>query len=314
MASTTLYPGFRFHPTDVELIAYYLKRKVLGRKLCVEAISEINIYKFSPWDLPDKSCIKSKDLEWYFFCPTERKYAKGGRINRSAENGYWKPSGKDRSINYKGRIVGMVKTLIFHQGHPPHGQRTDWVMHEYRMQDQQLADSGVVQDAFVLCKLFQKDGPGPRNSAQYGATFEEEEWDDETFACGETFPFGCSFVATAGATQLLATTSTSELTNISGPDVSSIWPGQDRPSEPKQGVGNSLMEDIDIESLWASFMEEDIPPVQSDGHENLNDNNIDNPASDVAFAENDTHRGLPDLYIWPPLDGGFFSLAEMQPI
>ena len=31
----------------------------------------------------------------------------------------------------------------------------------------------------MLCIVFQKDGPGPRNGAQYGAPFREEEWDDD---------------------------------------------------------------------------------------------------------------------------------------
>lgn len=52
MVRTLLPPGFRFHPTDVELVMYYLKRKVMGKKLHFEAITELNIYKFSPWDLP----------------------------------------------------------------------------------------------------------------------------------------------------------------------------------------------------------------------------------------------------------------------
>nr|XP_016459506.1 PREDICTED: NAC domain-containing protein 82-like [Nicotiana tabacum]XP_016459507.1 PREDICTED: NAC domain-containing protein 82-like [Nicotiana tabacum] len=174
-----LPPGFRFHPTDVELIMYYLKRKIMGKQLHFEAITELNIYKFSPWDLPDKCCYKSKDLEWYFFCPRERKYASGARMNRATETGYWKTTGKDRSITYDEKIVGSVKTLVFHQGHPPRGQRTDWVIHEYKFEDKGLADAGFAQDSYVLCKVFQKSGPGPKNGAQYGAPFKEADWEDD---------------------------------------------------------------------------------------------------------------------------------------
>lgn len=52
MARLPRPPGFRFHPTDVELIMYYLKRKVMGKKLVFDALTELNIYKFAPWDLP----------------------------------------------------------------------------------------------------------------------------------------------------------------------------------------------------------------------------------------------------------------------
>lgn len=52
MAISSLIPGFRFHPTDAELAMYYLKRKILGKKIVVNAVAEVNIYDFSPWDLP----------------------------------------------------------------------------------------------------------------------------------------------------------------------------------------------------------------------------------------------------------------------
>lgn len=48
-------PGFRFHPTDEELVSYYLKRKVHGKPIRFNAISEIDVYKSEPWDLPGKS-------------------------------------------------------------------------------------------------------------------------------------------------------------------------------------------------------------------------------------------------------------------
>ncbi|KAL5752123.1 hypothetical protein ACOSQ2_022630 [Xanthoceras sorbifolium] len=179
MAKTSLPPGFRFHPTDVELVKYYLKRKVMGKKLCFEAIAEVDIYKHAPWDLPDKSCMRTRDLKWYFFCPREKKYANGARMNRATEFGYWKTTGKDRPVHYNNEVVGMIKTLVFHQGKAPRGDRTDWVMHEYRIEEKALADRGVVQDAYVLCIVFRKDGPGPRNGAQYGAPFREEDWIDD---------------------------------------------------------------------------------------------------------------------------------------
>ncbi|XP_020413005.1 uncharacterized protein LOC109947437 [Prunus persica] len=44
--------GFRFRPTDEELVNYYLKNKVQGTDLHAEGIiDEIDILKFEPWDL-----------------------------------------------------------------------------------------------------------------------------------------------------------------------------------------------------------------------------------------------------------------------
>ena len=52
MENIFLPPGFRFHPTDVELLNYYLKRKVIGAPSHLKVISELDLYKYSPWDLP----------------------------------------------------------------------------------------------------------------------------------------------------------------------------------------------------------------------------------------------------------------------
>ncbi|KAE9608693.1 hypothetical protein Lal_00020799 [Lupinus albus] len=174
-----MIPGFRFHPTDVELVKYFLKRKLLGKKFPFDVIAEVEIYKYAPWDLPDKSLLKTGDIEWYFFCSRGKKYASGARMNRATEVGYWKTTGKDRLIEHRNEVVGMIKTLIFHTGRAPKGNRTDWVMHEFRLEDKELADKGIPQDSYVICKVFQKEGPGPRNGAQYGRPFNEEDWDEE---------------------------------------------------------------------------------------------------------------------------------------
>ncbi|KAK0596850.1 hypothetical protein LWI29_019640 [Acer saccharum] len=54
MAPMSLPPGFRFHPTDEELVAYYLDRKITGRTIELEIIPEVDLYKYEPWDLPAK--------------------------------------------------------------------------------------------------------------------------------------------------------------------------------------------------------------------------------------------------------------------
>lgn len=49
-----VFPGFRFHPTDQELVGFYLKRKVERKSFSIDIIKEIDIYKYDPWDLPSK--------------------------------------------------------------------------------------------------------------------------------------------------------------------------------------------------------------------------------------------------------------------
>ncbi|XP_024540945.1 protein CUP-SHAPED COTYLEDON 2 [Selaginella moellendorffii] len=128
-----LPPGFRFHPTDEELV-YYLTRKVLFSSFRISAIAEVDLNKCEPWDLPTKASMGEK--EWYFYTLRDRKYPTGMRTNRATEAGYWKATGKDRNINSSRTscLVGMKKTLVFYRGRAPKGLKSNWIMHEYRLE------------------------------------------------------------------------------------------------------------------------------------------------------------------------------------
>ena len=45
-------PGFRFHPTEEELLEFYLKHVVSGKKLQFDPIGTLNLYLHDPWELP----------------------------------------------------------------------------------------------------------------------------------------------------------------------------------------------------------------------------------------------------------------------
>ncbi|KAI5568639.1 hypothetical protein BDE02_12G027300 [Populus trichocarpa] len=158
MAPVGLPPGFRFHPTDEELVNYYLKRKINGQEIDLDIIPEIDLYKCEPWDLAEKSFLPSRDPEWYFFGPRDRKYPNGFRTNRATRAGYWKSTGKDRRVNCQNRAIGMKKTLVYYRGRAPQGIRTDWVMHEYRLDDKECEDTSGIQDSYALCRVFKKNG------------------------------------------------------------------------------------------------------------------------------------------------------------
>jgi len=93
----------------------------------------------------DKSRLKSRDQEWYFFSPLDKKYGNGARMNRATGKGYWKATGKDREIRRECQLLAMKKTLVFHSGRAPGGLRTNWVMHEYRLIDEELERTGAMQ-------------------------------------------------------------------------------------------------------------------------------------------------------------------------
>lgn len=159
-----LPPGYRFHPTDEELVVFYLGNKVSDCRFTVAAIAEVDLNKSEPWELPEKA--KMGEKEWYFFSVKDRKYPTGLRTNRATEAGYWKATGKDREVMSSRHccLVGMKKTLVFYKGRAPKGEKSNWIMHEYRLE----GDSSIfhfpkaTRDEWVVCRIFQKNTGGKK--------------------------------------------------------------------------------------------------------------------------------------------------------
>ncbi|KAL5557036.1 hypothetical protein UlMin_039272 [Ulmus minor] len=143
-------PGFRFHPTDEELVLYYLKRKIYRKRLKLNIVAETDVYKWDPEELPGLSILKIGDRQLFFFNPRERKYPNGVRSGRGTRHGYWKATGKDRTIKCNSRLVGLKKTLVYYKGRAPNGEHTDWVMHKYTMDEEELKRCQNVKDVVQL--------------------------------------------------------------------------------------------------------------------------------------------------------------------
>ncbi|CAN6707785.1 unnamed protein product [Malus baccata var. baccata] len=129
-----MLPGFRFHPTDEELVGFYLKRKVEKRAISMELIKQIDIYKYDPWDLPKVS--SAGDKECYFFCRRGRKYRNSIRPNRVTGSGFWKATGIDKaiySVKDPHECIGLKKSLVYYRGSAGKGTKTDWMMNEFRL-------------------------------------------------------------------------------------------------------------------------------------------------------------------------------------
>ncbi|CAN6355139.1 unnamed protein product [Urochloa humidicola] len=151
-------PGFRFHPTEEELIEFYLRRKVEGKRFNVELIAFLDLYRFDPWELPAMAVMGGK--ERFFYVPRDRKYRNGDRPNRVTASGYWKATGADRMIRGENnRPIGLKKTLVFYSGKAPKGVRSSWIMNEYRLPPAATdADPLIPKSEISLCRVYKRSG------------------------------------------------------------------------------------------------------------------------------------------------------------
>ncbi|KAM0854796.1 hypothetical protein ACQ4PT_050184 [Festuca glaucescens] len=171
-----LPPGFRFYPSDEELVCHYLQNKVANHRFAraspARTMVEVDLHVHEPWELPDVARLSTN--EWYFFSFRDRKYVTGLRTNRATKSGYWKATGKDRVIhNHRSSsssshaaIVGMRKTLVFHHGRAPNGIKSCWVMHEFRIEN----PHSPPKEDWVLCRVFHKN----KTNTEYAMDSEQE--------------------------------------------------------------------------------------------------------------------------------------------
>ncbi|KAF8691687.1 hypothetical protein HU200_040073 [Digitaria exilis] len=187
----TLPPGFRFYPSDEELVCHYLHSKVANERLAGAggAMVEVDLHTHEPWELPDVAKLSTN--EWYFFSFRDRKYATGLRTNRATKSGYWKATGKDRVIHNpisKGAVVGMRKTLVFYRGRAPNGTKTCWVMHEFRMENPHTPP----KEDWVLCRVFYKKKADAMDYGEQDVAMPHHSAADHHPSYSPPFPALCS--------------------------------------------------------------------------------------------------------------------------
>ncbi|XP_037492117.1 NAC domain-containing protein 90-like [Jatropha curcas] len=167
-----LPPGFRFYPTEEELISFYLHNKLEGRREDLNRIMDriipvLDIYEHNPWELPQfAGDLSSRDPEqWFFFIPRQESEARGGRPKRLTTNGYWKATGSPGQVfSNNSRIIGIKRTMVFYTGRAPYGRKTVWKMNEYKAIVQEHASSSssttagspVLRHEFSLCRVYKK--------------------------------------------------------------------------------------------------------------------------------------------------------------
>ncbi|XP_050280228.1 NAC domain-containing protein 90 isoform X2 [Quercus robur] len=151
-----LPPGFRFYPTEEELVSFYLHNKLEGKRPDVQrVIPVISIYDIEPWHLPKLSgeMCQADTEQWFFFTPRQEREARGGRPSRTTESGYWKATGSPGYVySSDNRVIGVKKTMVFYKGKAPTGRKTKWKMNEYRAIEEVPSSSSTVVPK-IHCKL-----------------------------------------------------------------------------------------------------------------------------------------------------------------
>ncbi|XP_021896566.1 NAC domain-containing protein 104 [Carica papaya] len=155
--NVNLPPGFRFYPTDEELVVHFLHRKASLLPCHPDVIPDLDLYPYDPWELDGKALAEGN--RWYFYSRRTQ--------NRNTSNGHWKSMGIDEPvITSSGKRVGMKKYFVFYVGEAPAGIKTNWIMHEYRLPDSASSSRSTKRSAraktldyskWVVCRVYEDD-------------------------------------------------------------------------------------------------------------------------------------------------------------
>ncbi|XP_061343889.1 NAC domain-containing protein 90-like [Gastrolobium bilobum] len=156
-----LPPGFRFFPTEEELVGFYLNNKLQAQRNAIDrVIPVIDINGVEPWNLPTLAgeLCRGDTEQWFFFSPAQEREAKGGRPNRTTACGYWKATGSPGYVySSDNKVIGLKKTMVFYKGKAPTGRKTKWKMNEYRaiqVSNQSTTATPQLRREFSLCRVY----------------------------------------------------------------------------------------------------------------------------------------------------------------
>ncbi|GER42694.1 NAC domain-containing protein [Striga asiatica] len=152
-----LPPGFRFYPTDEELVVHFLQRKAALLPCHPDIIPDLDLFPYDPWDLNGKAMGEGN--KWYFYSRRTQSRVTG--------SGYWQAIGAEEPIysSNSGQKIGMKKYSSFFYGEPSEGVQTEWIMQEYR-----LSESGSTSRSsskrrsskkdygkWVVCRVYERN-------------------------------------------------------------------------------------------------------------------------------------------------------------
>ncbi|OMO69178.1 No apical meristem (NAM) protein [Corchorus capsularis] len=168
-----LPPGFRFRPTEEQLLHGYLLKKVRGEALPCDIVTDCEIYgerDKEPWKIFDENSTE----KFYVFTQLKKKNPNGKRIERKAGIGSWKGQRTDFVKDSNNNHIGFKKPFVFEVKNPSSSninKQQHWLMTEY----------SLVNDlsGYVLCEIRNKNS---NSSARVDEQVEDEDEDYEIMA------------------------------------------------------------------------------------------------------------------------------------
>ncbi|KAI3785539.1 hypothetical protein L1987_44658 [Smallanthus sonchifolius] len=126
--------GLDEYSTDETIIKFLMQLKG-GQSLPLNVLSEVNPYQVTPSNLPAGM--------WYVWSGSKT----------DTKNGFWRSTGEACEIYKTSLIIGLRKTLLFHEGPANDGQKTNWIMQEYTTTEKYTSK----QDPRALYRVFLVD-------------------------------------------------------------------------------------------------------------------------------------------------------------
>ncbi|KAG2663895.1 hypothetical protein I3843_16G055600 [Carya illinoinensis] len=120
----------------VEELFLSFEKMISGSQFPSNVLPDVNPFLYRPSNLPVGF--------WLFFCSEE--------INDKL--GFWKTKEHACEIFSNSIITGLRTTLEFYEGQAPHGCKTDWLMHKYRILQREPCEGSEAKEASFLCRVF----------------------------------------------------------------------------------------------------------------------------------------------------------------
>ncbi|KAG6770135.1 hypothetical protein POTOM_025805 [Populus tomentosa] len=121
--------GWRFNPSDIELLDYYLHaRKYGGGAICEGIFGDFDLYKYDPQNLPQDKVHRHCNGRMYIFTPIYRLHINRARKGKqNTPNGHWKMNSSPIPFmeNNDGETIGTRSSLVFFDKDK---RKTCWLM------------------------------------------------------------------------------------------------------------------------------------------------------------------------------------------